>query len=70
MEFYVFIEDYPSLINAPLSRFGDTAMNTLVNTALENSKYSVAEKTFFGSCGAGLWRICIMPQTHLKVVYK
>lgn len=55
-----------ALINAPLSRFGDTAMNTLVNTALENSNYSVAQKTFLGSCGAGLWRICIMPVDTFK----
>lgn len=55
-----------ALINAPLSRFGDTAMNTLVNTALENTGYSVAEKTFLGSCGAGLWRICIMPIDTFK----
>ena len=41
-------------------------MNTLVNTALENTEYSVAQKTFLGSCGAGLWRICIMPVDTFK----
>ncbi len=40
-----------ALLNAPISRFGDTAMNALVTTALSDTNYSVAEKTFMGSCG-------------------
>lgn len=55
-----------ALLNAPISRFGDTAMNALVTTALSDTNYSVAEKTFIGSCGAGLWRICIMPIDTFK----
>ena len=55
-----------ALLNAPLSRFGDTAMNTLVNTALQDSTLGVVEKTFMGSCGAGLWRIGIMPIDTFK----
>lgn len=55
-----------ALINAPLSRFGDTAMNSLVNTALEDTNLNTATKTFVGSCGAGLWRMCIIPIDTFK----
>ena len=55
-----------ALLQAPLSRFGDTAMNAGVATLLEDTNLSLAEKTFAGSCGAGLWRIGIMPIDTLK----
>ena len=50
-----------ALMQAPLSRFGDTAMNVGIMTLLEDTDYSTATKTFIGSCGAALWRVCIMP---------
>lgn len=50
-----------ALMQAPLSRFGDTAMNIGMNTLLEDSNLNIAQKTFAGSLGAGLWRIGIMP---------
>lgn len=50
-----------ALMQAPLSRFGDTAMNIGMMTLLEGTDYSTATKTFIGSCGAALWRVCIMP---------
>ena len=55
-----------ALLQAPLSRFGDTAMNAGVAVLLEDTNLSLAEKTFAGSCGAGLWRIGIMPIDTLK----
>ena len=39
-----------ALLNAPMSRFGDTAMNALVTTALSDSQYTISQKTFMGSC--------------------
>ena len=60
-----------ALINAPISRFGDTAANMAANTYLENYDMCQAEKTFIGSIGAGLWRIGIIPvdsfKSHLQV---
>tara|TARA_X000000950_G_scaffold283294_1_gene383810 strand:+ start:69 stop:887 length:819 start_codon:yes stop_codon:yes gene_type:complete len=50
-----------ALMQAPLSRFGDTAMNIGVMSLLENSDMNTASKTFIGSCGAATWRMCIMP---------
>lgn len=55
-----------ALLNAPMSRFGDTAMNALVTTALSDSHYTISQKTFLGSCCAGLWRIGIMPIDTFK----
>ena len=67
-----FYRGYPyALMLAPLSRFGDTAMNIGMMTYLENSNMSMASKTFLGSCGAALWRSLIMPfdtcKTSLQV---
>lgn len=60
-----------ALINAPISRFGDTAANMAANTYLENYDMGQVEKTFIGSIGAGLWRIGIIPvdsfKSHLQV---
>ena len=50
-----------AMMMAPLSRFGDTAMNIGMMTLLEDSDLSLASKTFAGSCGAALWRATIMP---------
>jgi hypothetical protein len=50
-----------ALMQAPLSRFGDTAMNIGVMTLLEDSDLNMASKTFIGSCGAAMWRVAIMP---------
>lgn len=57
-----FYRGYPyAMMLAPLSRFGDTAMNIGVMTMLEDKDLSLSTKTFLGSCGASLWRISIMP---------
>ena len=55
----------PALLQAPLSRFGDTAANTGIMFYLnsnENTKdMPLAMKTFCGSFAAGIWRINLMP---------
>lgn len=60
-----------ALINAPLSRFGDTAANMTAMTYLEDSKLNKAQKTFIGSLCAGAWRLTIIPvdsfKSHLQV---
>ena len=60
-----------ALINAPLSRFGDTAANMTALTCLEDSSLNKAQKTFVGSLGAGLWRLTVIPvdafKSHLQV---
>ena len=60
-----------ALINAPLSRFGDTAANMTAMTYLEDSNLNKAQKTFIGSLGAGLWRLTVIPvdafKSHLQV---
>ena len=60
-----------ALINAPLSRFGDTAANMTAMTYLEDSSLNKAQKTFIGSLGAGMWRLAIIPvdsfKSHLQV---
>lgn len=57
-----FYRGYPfAMMLAPLSRFGDTAMNIGMISLLEDSNLSLASKTFMGSCGAALWRASIMP---------
>lgn len=55
-----------ALMQAPVSRFGDTAMNIGMMELLKDSNLNTATKTFAGSCGAGLWRICIMPLDTFK----
>lgn len=60
--FVRFYRGYPfALMMAPISRFGDTAMNVGIITLLEDSNMSATSKTFIGSCGASLWRMVIMP---------
>lgn len=60
-----------ALINAPLSRFGDTAMNMTAMTYLEDTNLNKAQKTFIGSIGAGFWRLSIIPvdsfKSHMQV---
>ena len=55
----------PALLQAPLSRFGDTAANTgimfYLNTNETTKNMPLAMKTFCGSLTAGLWRINLMP---------
>jgi hypothetical protein len=55
-----------ALLQAPLSRFGDTAMNMGMMTLLEDTSLGTAEKTFAGSIGAGLWRMAILPVDTCK----
>jgi hypothetical protein len=57
-----------ALVQAPLSRFGDTAMNMGMMTLLEDSGLGTAEKTFAGSIGAGLWRMAILPVDTCKSI--
>lgn len=62
----------PALLQAPLSRFGDTAMNTGVMYFLNNDEKTknlpLHFKTFIGSCGAALWRINLMPIDTYKTM--
>jgi hypothetical protein len=55
-----------ALLQAPLSRFGDTAMNIGMMSLLENTELGTAEKTFAGSLGAGFWRMAILPVDTCK----
>jgi len=55
-----------ALMQAPISRFGDTAMNIGMMELLKDTELNTATKTFAGSCGAGIWRIGIMPLDTLK----
>lgn len=55
-----------ALVQAPLSRFGDTAMNIGMMSLLEDTTLGTAEKTFAGSIGAGLWRMFILPVDTCK----
>ena len=60
-----------ALINAPLSRFGDTAANMSVMTYFKDSDLNTIQKTAIGSSLAGLWRLSIIPidsfKSHLQV---
>ena len=62
----------PALLQAPLSRFGDTAMNTGVLHYLNNNSSTehipIIGKTFIASCFAGLWRIQLMPIDTCKTM--
>lgn len=62
----------PALLQAPLSRFGDTAMNTGVLHYLNHDERTknmpIMGKTFIGSCFAGLWRIQLMPVDTCKTM--
>ena len=56
---------YPfALMQGPLARFGDTAMNKLSNEIFKDQNVMV--RTGGGTIGASLWRICIMPIDTFK----
>ena len=61
-----------ALLQAPLSRFGDTAANTGVMAYLNANERTrelpVSVKTFCGSTIAGLWRINLMPLDTFKTM--
>jgi hypothetical protein len=60
----------PALLQGPLSRFGDTAANTGMLTALNASSTTrdlpIGVKTMAASFSAGLFRIVIMPIDTVK----
>ena len=62
----------PALLQAPLSRFGDTAANvgmmTYLNSNQNTEHLPMSIKTFCGSVSAGLWRINLMPIDTLKTM--
>jgi len=62
----------PALLQAPLSRFGDTAANIGVMTYLDSNPNTknlpLSIKTFCGSTIAGLWRINLMPIDTCKTI--
>lgn len=62
----------PALVQAPLSRFGDTAANAGVLSILENTPETkslpVMVKTILASLSAGLFRIFLMPVDTLKTM--
>lgn len=62
----------PALIQAPLSRFGDTAANAGVLSILDNLKETrdlpIMIKTLFASLSAGAFRILLMPIDTIKVI--
>ena len=58
-----------ALMNGPISRFGDTAMNDFAQRYFENQNMFL--RTAIGSLGATTWRILIMPndacKSHLQI---
>jgi len=56
----------PALIQAPLSRFGDTATNAAVISFLEPYDLPIWLKTAAASVGAAMWRLNLMPIDTLK----
>eukprot|EP01065_Artemidia_motanka_P037864 TRINITY_DN46768_c0_g1_i1.p1 TRINITY_DN46768_c0_g1~~TRINITY_DN46768_c0_g1_i1.p1 ORF type:complete len:378 (+),score=146.24 TRINITY_DN46768_c0_g1_i1:71-1135(+) len=59
-----------ALLQAPLSRFGDTAANSgalaLLNSVESTAGLPTPVKTFFASLSAGLWRIVLSPVDAAK----
>jgi hypothetical protein len=51
----------PALIQAPVSRFGDTAANDGALAALEHTNLPTAAKTMFASAAAAGFRVVLMP---------
>merc|ERR1719359_291731 len=51
----------PALIQAPVSRFGDTAANDGALAALEHTTLPTAAKTMFASACAASFRVVLMP---------
>ena len=62
----------PALLQAPLSRFGDTAANMgmmyYLNNNASTANLPTSVKTFCGSVTAGLWRINLMPIDTCKTM--
>ena len=58
-----------ALMNGPISRFGDTAMNDFAQRYFQDQNMMV--RTAIGSAGATSWRIMIMPndacKSHLQI---
>lgn len=62
---------YPfAIIQAPLSRFGDTAANIGVLELTKNTNLPISVKTGIASVFAGTWRIVLMPIDTLKSNYQ
>jgi len=57
---------YAALLQAPLSRFGDTASNAGAMALLDATSLPAGVKTFFASCAAALFRIGITPIDAFK----
>jgi hypothetical protein len=51
----------PALVQAPLSRFGDTASNAFALAVLSDVSLPVAVKTILASVLAGSFRILLVP---------
>jgi len=62
----------PALLQAPLSRFGDTAANVgimyYLNENNSTKNLPISLKTFVSSSIAGLWRINLMPIDTCKTI--
>ncbi|VVU94848.1 Mitochondrial carrier protein [seawater metagenome] len=62
----------PALLQAPISRFGDTAanmgMNTYLNSNPNTKDLPIAAKTLMASMTAGIWRIFLMPIDTTKTI--
>lgn len=62
----------PALIQAPVSRFGDTAANVGITTYLNGNESTknlpTSIKTLLASFTAGLWRISLMPIDTTKTI--
>jgi len=62
----------PALMQSPLSRFGDTAANVGVMSALDNIESTknlpIGVKTAVASCGAATWRLFLMPLDAWKTI--
>ena len=58
-----------ALMNGPISRFGDTAMNDFASNYFQNQNMAI--QTALGSTGATGWRLLIMPndacKSHLQI---
>lgn len=57
---------FPALIQGPLSRFGDTAMNVGILELTKDSDMPIWLRTGIASGGASTWRLFLMPIDSLK----
>jgi len=58
----------PALVQAPLSRFGDTASNAFALTLLADVPLPVAVKTLGASLLAGAFRVLLVPVDTVKTI--